>query len=218
MPSPDDTDEAYVWNRVHQIATNSWKTDPVYRPFYHPTGFIMAASSEKAGREVDSYVRSCKSRIRLLSSPSEFQDTMPKGILTGSFPNWKGCFREDGAGWIFARGALEAAYKEASRLGVKFIMGETKGKVASLLYSTSDVCGAQTVDGVEYMAERTILCAGANSDRLFDFERQLRPTAWTLAHIQMTEEERTVWKDLPVLFNLERGFFIVRSLPSLRRG
>ncbi|CRG88447.1 fructosyl amine:oxygen oxidoreductase [Talaromyces islandicus] len=200
-PSVSDSDENYVWNRMHQLSTKAWKTDSVYQKFYHSTGFIMAASQKDARHEVDAYMSSCKDRVRLLTSPSEFQNTMPNGILTGPFPNWKGVFREKGAGWAFARGALEAARHEAARLGVRFLTGVIKGNVQRLLYSSTDIIGAQTAEGREHRADRTILCAGANSDQLFDFERQLRPTAWTLAHIQMTDEERALWKGLPVLFN-----------------
>lgn len=210
-PSVTDTDEEYVWNRMHQLASNAWKTDAVYRPFYHPTGFIMAGVSEEALKEVDDYLKTCKDGMRLLSSASDFQATMPEGVLTGSFPNWKGFIRTSGAGWVFARAALEAAYTEATRLGVRFITGEVRGRVTNLIYEGSDVVGAMTADNIEHRADRTILCAGANSDGLLDFERQLRPTAWTLAHIKMTDEERTLWKDLPVLFNVESGFFMVRE-------
>ncbi|KAL4772470.1 FAD dependent oxidoreductase [Aspergillus nidulans var. acristatus] len=208
-PSDTDTPEQYVWNRMHQITANAWKTDPVFRPFYHPTGFIMAASQDAAVPHVDKYIRSCRDKLRLLNSAADFRATMPSGILTGDFPGWKGFFRETGAGWVFAKGALEAAYKEASRLGVKFVTGD-EGGVKNLLYTDdqSDIVGAKTADEKEHRADRVILCAGAGSDQLLDFEKQLRPTAWTLAHIQMTEEERKLWKDLPVLFNANSGFFI----------
>jgi sarcosine oxidase/L-pipecolate oxidase len=169
----------------------------------------MAGSSDKVSEETIDYVRSFGDPVRLLSTPEDFRSTMPEGILTGDFPNWRGCFREKGAGWLFARGALKAAYDEATRLGVHFIAGPTQGKVESLIYSSSTIIGAKTVDGVEHNADQVILSAGANSDLLFDFERQLRPTCWTLAHIQMTEEERKLWTNLPVLFNVERGFFMV---------
>ena len=181
----------------------------MYRSFYHSTGLVMAASSEKGGEDVTNYVRAYKSSVRLLSSPSDFRSTMPNGVLTGDFPGWKGCFREEGAGWLFARGALQSVFQEACRLGVQFMTGSVKGKVERLIYSSSDILGAQTADGIKHLADRTILCAGANSDILFNFEQQLRPTAWTLAHIQMTPDERKLWKNLPVLFNVERGFFIV---------
>lgn len=174
----------------------------------------MAASRDSARHHVDTYMQSCKYKLRSLSSAADFQSTMPDGVLTGSFVGWKGAFQENGAGWVFARGAVEAAYHEALRLGVRFLTRETEGRVTHLLYSPTDVIGAQTADGRQHLADQTILCAGANSDQLFDFERQLRPTAWTLAHIQMTEEERKLWKDLPVLFNVNGGFFIVSLPPS----
>ncbi|KAL4940608.1 hypothetical protein BDV06DRAFT_213326 [Aspergillus oleicola] len=210
-PSESDSDDRYVWNRMHQIATNAWKNDPVFRSFYHPTGFVMAASQESAQHElIDEYIAGYKNKVRLLNTAEEFRTTMPKGILTGEFPNWKGFFRESGAGWVFARGALEAAFHEASRLGVRFVTGAIDGSVERLLYTGdgNDVVGVQTADGRKHKGDRIILCAGANSDQLLDFQQQLRPTAWTLAHIQMTVEERKLWKDLPVLFNVNRGFFI----------
>ena len=40
--------------------------------------------------------------------------------------------------------------------------------------------GTRTADGVGHTVDRALLAAGANSDLLFDFERQLRPTVWTL--------------------------------------
>ncbi|KAL2838964.1 FAD dependent oxidoreductase [Aspergillus pseudoustus] len=207
-PSDADSPEQYVWNRMHQLATTAWKTDPIYREFYHPTGFVMAASQEAAQAEVTDAYERCKddSKTRLLNKPEDFRATMPEGILTGDFPNWKGFFRETGAGWVFARGAIEAAHREASRLGVQFVVAP----VESLVYSDGgdDVIGLKTVDGKMHLGNRLILCAGANSDQLLDFERQLRPTAWTLAHIQMTDEEIKLWKELPVLFNANRGFFI----------
>ncbi|KAI8590779.1 fructosyl amine:oxygen oxidoreductase [Geranomyces variabilis] len=208
-PSETDSDELYVWNRMHEIATKAWRTDPVYSPFYHPTGFVMAASTDIGAPHVENYIRTCKYPTRRLETPDDFRETMPTGVLTGTFPNWKGFILPDKAGWVFARDALESAHKEAERLGVKFVTGGMEGKVVELFYSDSgDVQGAITADGKTHLADRTILCAGANSDGLFDFEKQLRPTAWTLAHIQMTPEERDTWKDLPVLFNVEKGFFM----------
>jgi sarcosine oxidase/L-pipecolate oxidase len=99
---------------------------------------------------------------------------------------------------------MESAAKEAGRLGVKFITGEGAGRVTGLIYDSSDVNGVITADGTQHLADRTILCAGANAATLFDMKDQLRPTAWTLAHIKMTPEEAKLYKDLPVLYNIER--------------
>ena len=103
---------------------------------------------------------------------------------------------------------MESAAREATRLGVKFVTGEGVGRVNGLIYGISDIKGAKTADGESHLADRTIICAGANAAALFDLRDQLRPTAWTLAHIRMTPEEAKLYKDLPVLFNVERGFFM----------
>lgn len=143
-----------------------------------------------------------------LNSAEDFRKTMPEGVLTGEFPSWKGVFKSTGAGWVHARKALISAAKEAERLGVKFVTGSPQGAVIGLIYENGDIAGAETADGKEHRAVRTILAAGAGSNELFDFKDQLRPTAWTLAHIQMTPEETKLYKDLPVLFNVEKGFFM----------
>lgn len=51
-----------------------------------------------------------------------------------------------------------------------------------MLYSDdgSTVLGTRTANGVGHTVDRALLAAGANSDLLSDFERQLRPTAWML--------------------------------------
>lgn len=103
---------------------------------------------------------------------------------------------------------MVSAAREAQRLGASFVTGSSQGNVTSLVYESGDVVGARTADGIEHRASRTILCAGANSNQLLDLEDQLRPTAWTLAHIKMTSEEVKRYKNLPVLFNVEKGFFM----------
>ncbi|KAK5018133.1 fructosyl amine:oxygen oxidoreductase [Cryomyces antarcticus] len=212
-PSPENTDEEYVWNRLHQIASKAWHEDPVFAPYYHETGIVYAACSPEVWEHVKGWTVGREGQFDLLERKEDFRRTMPEGVLTGDFPSWQGFWKKSGAGWLFARGALMSAYKEAVRLGVKFTAGLPHGEVEALLYRNStdsqpDVTGARTADGFEHMADWIILSAGANADVFFDFENQLRPTAWTLAHMPLTVEEYTLYKDLPVLFNAERGFFI----------
>ncbi|KAJ9629476.1 hypothetical protein H2203_001850 [Taxawa tesnikishii (nom. ined.)] len=209
-PSEDDSDETYVWNRMHQITTKYWKEDTTFQRHYHETGIIFSACSPEVYEHVKGYTTGHESEFEALESAADFHKTMPEGVLTGQFPGWRGFWRKDGAGWVFARGAMLSAYREAKANGVKFVCGEPQGKVDALLYSEDKktVLGARTVDGVEHKADRTILSAGAGADLLFDFKNQLRPTAWTLAHIPLTPEEYRLFTNLPVLFNAERGFFI----------
>jgi len=207
-PSDSDSDEEYFWNKVTQIAMHAWKHDPLFSPLYHDTGFIMAAVSDEAHARCVEYAKGEKSTPVALERKEDFQKTMAEGVLQGEFPGWRGFWKKQGAGWVFASGALRAMYEEALKLGVHFVTG-IEGKVGELLYTSNHTMrGAKTTNGGEYTAEHIILAAGANSEVLFDFKKQLRPTAWTLAHLPLSAEEVARYRNLPVLYGVDRGFFI----------
>ncbi|KAJ4344983.1 hypothetical protein N0V95_006020 [Ascochyta clinopodiicola] len=209
-PSQDDSDEDYFWHRVHQIAMKAWKHDPLFAPFYHATGFIDAAVSEDAYQRCVEYAKSEHATLVPLNTKEDFRKTMPDGVLQGDFPGWRGFWKQGGAGWVFASGAMKAMHAETIKLGVRFVTGDPEGKVEALLFNQdqSAVSGARTADGTHHTAKHTILSAGANSELLLDFKNQLRPTAWTLAHIPLSVEEASLYKDLPILYGVDRGFFI----------
>lgn len=221
--SGDDTDTAYAWNRLHDLCTTAWLNDPVYKPHYHRTGYVMAASSEAAYEALLGDISGREDEYSKVESAAQFRNTMPKGVLTGDFVGWRGFAKLSGAGWVFARGAIISAKQEAERLGVRFVTGQ-QGLVTELLFSNETehgensralkpgaLRGVRSADGTIYRAHTTILANGANADDLVDLKQQLRPTAWTLAHIKMTPEEAGLYKDLPVLFNFEKGFFMEPS-------
>lgn len=206
-----DTSNEDVSDTLLDLATKGWTTDPLFTPFYHDTGYIISAHTPAGLSQLTTRegITPSSTDFEWLSTPADFRATMPDGVLTGDFPGWKGGFKRKGAGWVFARGALVACFEEARRLGVKFITG-LEGDVTSLLSSPSgnEILGVETTSGEKYHAETTILAAGATAPQLLDMKDQLRPTAWTLAHIKMSAEECKLYKDLPVLFNIENGFFM----------
>jgi sarcosine oxidase/L-pipecolate oxidase len=204
----DTEDGGAVSQKLLQMASEGLANDPVFKPYYHDTGYIIAAHTPEGLEQLTKReMLDQKADFEWLDTPEAFRKTMPEGVLTGDFPGWKGGYKKDGAGWVFARGALMSAYYEAKRLGVKFITGE-KGVVTKLVEKDGDIVGAEITDGTQYLASTTILAAGAQAPSLLDFKDQLRPTAWTLAHIKMTPEECKLYKNLPVLFNIESGFFM----------
>jgi sarcosine oxidase/L-pipecolate oxidase len=171
---------------------------------------IFAAVSDVAFEHIKESLDGEHDKYEELRSANDFHKAYPSGILTGKLEGRRGFWRRNGAGWVAAQQALHAAYTEAVQLRVEFLEGGEKGKVESLLYndSNTDVIGAVTADGVEHHAGYVILSAGANSDLLLDFKKQLRPTAWTLAYLPLTEDEVRRYRNLPVLYGADRGFFI----------
>lgn len=205
--SSGEFDDSLAEN-LRRLATDGWLHDPVFMPYYHNTGYAICAHTPEGLEQLTKHEKIHDNpEFEWIDTPEQFRAIMPEGILTGDFPGWKGGFKKTGAGWVFARGALMSAFHEAHRLGVKFITGP-QGDVKTLLVEEGDVVGAETAEGTRHRAETTILAAGATAPSLLDVKDQLRPTAWTLAHIQMTKEECALYKNLPVLFNLESGFFM----------
>jgi sarcosine oxidase/L-pipecolate oxidase len=200
----------YVWNYIETLSTEVWLTDSTYKPHYHSTGFIYAAVGDDAYAKVLSSVEDHPDVYSPLTNVREFKDTMPEGVLTGDFPGWRGFWRQKGAGWVAARRTMQDIHARCSEMGVEFICGSKKGYAQTFLFngSKTDIIGAQTADGSSHTANITILAAGANSDAILNFEKQLRPTAWTLAHIPLTDDEARMYKELPVLYGVDRGFFI----------
>lgn len=217
---PEQDDDTYAWATIEKLASEVWTTDPIYKPHYHPSGFVYSAVGEDAWARVRAEGERHGEVYTPLKDAEAFRKTMPEGVLTGDFAGWKGFFRQQRAGWVEARDALADITTEAKRLGVRFTTGAMEGRVTKLLYSDlgDAITGAKTEDGKEHLAETTILSAGATSSVLLDFEDQLRPTAWTLAHVPLEPSEVELYSDLPVLFGADRGFFISPPKSSIMAG
>lgn len=192
------------------LAAHGWRHDPVFAPYYHETGFAVAAISPDAIAYMEEEeVAGDKADYVPLNSAADFRKIVPEGILTGEFPGWRGYWRKGDGGWAHARKACVSAATEAVRLGVRQICGIPQGQVIGLLYgSNGDVVGVKTADEKSHLADRIILTAGAGANEILDFKDQLRPTAWTILHLRMSAEEASRYKDIPVLFNIEKGFFL----------
>ncbi|RJE18745.1 fructosyl amine oxygen oxidoreductase [Aspergillus sclerotialis] len=200
-------DEIEVNEMLGQEAFSGWCNDPLFKPYYHDTGLVMAACTKPGLERLAVRIRpDSNANLVELTKPEEFRNLAPRGVLRGDFTGWKGFHARSGEGWANARDALVAAAREAERLGVRFVTG-TQGKVDALIFEKNDVKGAITADGRTWRADQTILCAGANAGKFLDFKQQLRPTAWTIAHIALSPEERALYKNIPVIFNIEKGFF-----------
>ncbi|KAL4937881.1 hypothetical protein BDV06DRAFT_232279 [Aspergillus oleicola] len=201
--------QSLAFSVFSRAAMEGWKSDPVFSPYFHETGFIIAADKLELVKAIKEHEVDLHDADYVpLETAEDFRRSMPDGVLTGNFPGWKGWISRKDAGWVHSRNAIVSAYTEAKRLGVAFICGSPEGEMEGLVYENGDVVGARTADGNIHRAEHTILAAGAASDRLLDFKNQLRPTAWTLSHIRMTAEETKKYRNLPVLFNVAKGFFI----------
>ena len=117
-------------------ATKAWKNDPVFKDFYHETGYVIAASTPSIIDGIREGEQPTKERgFAELKTGEDFRKTMPEGVLTGEFEGWRGWYKAEGSGWVHARKALLGAAREAERLGVTFICGSSVNVHIRIIYS-----------------------------------------------------------------------------------
>ncbi|KAK4939183.1 hypothetical protein LTR10_020482 [Elasticomyces elasticus] len=204
------TDEGYVGTKLFAKTIKGWREDPVFSPFYHETGLIFAASTVEGESNLIARYQPTSAMTKVETAQG-FRALMHEGALTGDFPGWRGWYKPGraGSGYTEARRAMESAFREVKRLNVQFVTGPGAGEVVGLLYESDEVRGVRTKDGLAHKADCVILAAGARSSELFEFEQQLLPKCWTLAHIKLEPQERALYRGNPIMSNIERGFFMV---------
>ncbi|PCG97016.1 FAD dependent oxidoreductase [Penicillium occitanis (nom. inval.)] len=190
-----------------------WKNDELFKPFFHNVG-MMGTSSSKAGiaslrREYQSIIDAgigleksnfwVDSEDEILAKLPQFAKEQVKG--------WKGLFCSDG-GWLAAAKAINAIGEVLKTQGVKFGFGDAGTFERPLFGADGITCnGVETVDGTKYYADKVVLATGAWSPTLVDLEDQCVSKAWVFAHLQLTPQEAAEYKNMPVVYDGEYGFF-----------
>ncbi|KAI9374737.1 FAD dependent oxidoreductase [Aspergillus egyptiacus] len=194
-------------------ALDMWKNDPLFKPFFHNVGMINCSSSEEG---IASLRRSYQSLVDAgnglektnmwLDSEDELLAKLPQ-FTREQVKGWKGLFCADG-GWLAAAKAINAIGQFLKGQGVKFGFGRAGTFKRPLFAADGTTCnGVETVDGTRYHADKVVLATGAWSPTLIDLEDQCVSKAWVLAHIQLTPSEAAEYKNVPVVYDGDYGFF-----------
>ncbi|OQE94666.1 hypothetical protein PENNAL_c0003G05498 [Penicillium nalgiovense] len=194
-------------------ALDMWKNDPLFKPFFHNVGMLDCSSSKEgiAGLRrkhqalIDANIGLEQTNIWLESE----DDILAKAphFTREQIQGWKGLFCGDG-GWLAAAKAINAIGTFLKSQDVKFGFGSAGIFKRPLFAADETTCnGVETVDGTKYYADKVVLAAGAWSSTLVDLEDQCVSKAWVFAHIQLTPQESAQYKDVPVVYDGDYGFF-----------
>ncbi|KXT01610.1 hypothetical protein AC578_8016 [Pseudocercospora eumusae] len=194
-------------------AIEQWKT-PLYGPYFHQTGYVVAATGRapaKAVKHLEEALSNVenhpafKSGIRRLESAKDFKDYTWQ--YSGPLNGWKGYYNRL-AGYGHSADALKGIWEHCARIGVKFVLGESAGKVDKLLYSGSKCVGLETADGKKHKADLTICALGAHgADLLPGLGKFVTARAWSVAHVQLNEDEANFLRGIPTTNVRDLGFF-----------
>lgn len=203
----DYNEPLYARLGIESIA--AWSTWPLFQGLYHVPGWILSAAN-LSKPFVEGSIETCK-RLGVKGieelTPSQIRSRFP--VVSGRLDGWNINVWNPTAGWAAAGDALERMAKSAQQNGVEYISGETRGHVRTLVFDdlTGECQGAVTVDGTKYEGDVVILAAGAWTPSLLDMESQLTAKGHAVAHIQLTPEETKHYVALPIMDNLEMGYF-----------
>ena len=205
----------------------------MFGPYYHQTGYVVAATGRAPQKAIDHLEKALSSiesdpafapGIRRLNGSKDFKQYtwQYSGPLTG----FRGYYNRL-AGYAHSSDTLLGIWKYCASKGVKFVHGEKAGKVEELVYSNADsysapahkepgqgsapdpTCtGVKTADGKYHAANMTICALGAQGASLLpEVGRFTTARCWSVAHVQLSEDEVDLLRGIPTTNVRDLGFF-----------
>ena len=233
----DYVDPAYA--KLAAKAQDLFRTDPGLAPYYFEQGFAFITDG-KPGLFFDLW-KQMHTNIKEKQDPSTYvemdnPDQVFRGIhgehsqsvteaRLGRDKQWRLGYTNLKAAVANAEGCVNVYYQRCcEKPQINFACGTP---VDRLLYGDDKaVQGVVLEDGRVLRADKTIVSAGAWSNRLVNLEQQMHARGVEVAYIKLTREERAKWKNMPIHTNLSTGFNlfppidgqikILRRSPGLR--
>ncbi|KAI5858505.1 fructosyl amino acid oxidasesarcosine oxidase [Tricharina praecox] len=213
---PDYSDAAYA--RLCHEAQTIWRGADATHPLhgigadgrYTETGLVLTAEEGGMAYVDASYATvakllpelGVKCELELLETREDVGRVCRTGggaLGVRGYANWT-------SGWADAEGAvrfLRAAVEKTGR--VTFGTGEVVG----LVEEGGKVVGVRLKGGVEFRAELTVLATGAWTPGLVDLSGRSVATGQVLGYLPLSTEEWESVKEMPVVFNLSTGIFVI---------
>lgn len=162
----DYDDLAYC--RLALEAQDVFRSDPLWRPFFHQTGVYWICRSAYARDVIDNYRRLGR-KADLEAVPIAEARKLYGGLFNqADYNGAKEVLVNRSSGWAAAGDCLVAVTRRAIELGVRYVTAD----VATLRFDgqgDSRCCsGVQTKDGEVLTADRVVLCTGAFTAKLLE--------------------------------------------------
>lgn len=117
------------------------------------------------------------------------------------------------AGYAHSADALRGVWEHCVSLGIRFVQGEKAGRAAKLVYdgktpSQQRCKGVTTADGRTHLADLTICALGAHVSSLIpECGKFVKARCWSVAHVQLNEQEANFLRGIPTTNVRDLGFF-----------
>jgi len=198
------------YTKLSVEALEQWENDPLYKDVYFKSGRITVSPAsienqhrtqfENQGFKNLEQLGVDTSGIKDISSGEELGNLFPQ-FSKNEFGKINAKFNPN-AGYGHASNSIVKVYEEAKKLGVRFIFGPS-GNAKKIVDNDS----IQVETGEIYTADKILISAGAATGFLVDLKDQVRALGLFITHIKLTFEEYEKYKDIPIFFSAEYGYF-----------
>ena len=197
----------------HEDAIRAWKS-PLFGPYYHQTGYIVATTGKAPQKATDHLQKALESvathsvfssEIKPLTSSRDFKDLAWQ--FEGPLNGFTGYFNKL-AGYAHSSAAMQGIWSHLAAKGVKFVLGDSQGRVVELKYSGKRCTGIRTGDGKTHKASTVIVALGAWAASLLPaIGNSVVARCWSVAHVQLTKAECDYLRFIPTTNVRDLGFF-----------
>lgn len=151
-----DYDDVF-YMRLALEALEKWKTDPIYRPYFHETGMLFAEDIGMGDASLKNYKAIGHDAGAEILTTDEALDRFPI-FKKANWTDVKDNYYNPHSGWAEADPTMRSVAEAALAAGVKF----SQDSVERLIFDSAGACvGVRALDGQETRAGTTLLCAGA---------------------------------------------------------
>ncbi|KAI1112113.1 sarcosine oxidase [Nemania sp. NC0429] len=193
--------------RMALEAQDEWRTNPLWRPFYHETGIYWISRTGFAQKVVDNF-KALGRDAELYALPVQEARGLYGGIFdSADYEGVEKVLINKTSGWAAAKDALRAGIKRAIDIGVEYISAE----VDLLEFDQEARCiGVRIHDGSTIIAQRTVLCTGAftpvllertashTSRDAFRPHQRMIAAGVTTGLVTLDDETAEAFKEMPV--------------------
>lgn len=213
----DYTDPLYTELGLEAIA--AWKSLPFFKNagVYHQTGWVaMDEEGSDLTDRVRTNFRACGQEGIEELTQEEVKARWDGLLRDTDYSGFGRYYYNASAGWADAGAAVRVMADEVAKMGVRYCVGEAE----RVVLGTQSVQGVKVQTGEVYTANKVLLSTGAWTSSLMSpaedelgipdenrVESQITAAGVCVAHIQLTEEEKEMYNQLPVFVYGGQGVF-----------
>jgi glycine/D-amino acid oxidase-like deaminating enzyme len=218
-----------VYTRLALEAQNLWRTDPIWRPFYHESGVTWISPTSFAGEVLKNFTELGGKADLQACSVNEAKSLYDGLYQDADYTNVKEVLVNRTSGWAEAKEALQNTIEMAVSPGVKYITAEITAVEFEDTRGQHRCCGIRTAHGESIVADRVVLCTGSFTPKLLidsapdwaDFHAGDRIIAAgvTEAIAPLSDKQSPILDNMPVGINdnpTEFGMFEEQFVSLLR--